>query len=51
MLVWRWNVRRFLFQTWFGSGPEPPEFVLLEPCFKTEFPEVAFATNRGRELS
>lgn len=24
--------------------------MLLEPGFKTEFPDVAFATNRGREL-
>lgn len=46
------NLRRFLFQTWLGSGPPPPDFAAFPPDLLKESrrPPVVFATNRGREL-
>ena len=46
------NIRRFLFQTWFGSGPDPPGLALPAPAFENEsrMPAVVFATSLGREL-
>lgn len=46
------NIRRFLFQTWLGSGPDPLGFAPPGPVLESEsrIPAVVFATKRGREL-
>lgn len=45
------NLRRFLFQTWFGSGPPPPGLpAFAPPLLKESRRLVVFATKRGREL-
>lgn len=47
---WSGALRRFLFQTWLGSGPPPPCLAPLAPVFANESRKllVVFATNRGR---
>lgn len=45
-------LRRFLFQTWFGSGPAPPGLAAPVPIFDNESRRllVVLTTKRGREV-